>query len=92
VNALTPFMAAVPPPFSFHNTVAYVLQQFDVPKDITDRILDNTAEQQAAAQAQLQQLLSSATSGPSGPSGPGGDNAPTGLSGGAPTAVGPMNG
>ncbi len=89
VNAITPFLTAVPPPVSFKATIEYVLEQFDVPKDIRDQILDNSNEAQAAMLQQLaQQQQAPPGQNGSGPSGPGGDNLPTGLPQGAPAAAG----
>jgi hypothetical protein len=102
VQALGPFLAMQPPAVNLEATVAYVLEQFDVPADVRAKIGDNSREQmlmqlmqvvqqqQAQLQAQQQPTMGPAANGngSSGPSGPSGDNAPTGAVGGSPGYAG----
>lgn len=77
VQALAPFLAVPQPLVNMKALVAYVLEQFGVPKTDRDQILD-------AQQAAIQMPPPS----DSGPSGPGGENLPTGAVTGAPGAAG----
>lgn len=80
VQALAPFLAVPTPLVNMRALISYVLEQFGVPKDQRDQIMD-----QAQAQAQMPPPPPPSGSGPSGPSG---DNAPTGAVGGTPGANG----
>jgi hypothetical protein len=89
VNALTPFLGMVPCPVNVKSVIGYVSEQYDIPSDVRDQILNNTPEIQAAAAEQAQQQAQQQPpQNGSGPSGPGGENLPTGLGSGAPGVSG----